>query len=254
MTKWSCNGLLARHPMQYIMCAFQNHWVCDIEFSYEIFPQYPSRCERQLTVFAEQSQWLVEKNQGQPFTYQFTNEASQRNSSDSIFCHFYFSPSTMGNTVVWEFLNQAGPDIRTWEGPPTPSSSTSTSSAVRTTTTVIPTHPKPTSSPTSTTSSSGGGLSTGASAGIGVGVGIAVLAIVAALFFFLRRSKPKQNPEQDTQWHQYSPTVVDYKHGYQANSNRAPTFRSEVDGNPAPVELGGSSPEFELPSPATKRG
>ncbi|KAJ9635449.1 hypothetical protein H2199_008452 [Coniosporium tulheliwenetii] len=48
-----------------------------------------------------------------PVTYQFDTPAN-RSDGERIFCHMTFQPSTLGNTVVWEFLNEAAEVATTW--------------------------------------------------------------------------------------------------------------------------------------------
>ncbi|EON66370.1 hypothetical protein W97_05467 [Coniosporium apollinis CBS 100218] len=48
-----------------------------------------------------------------PVTYQFDTPAN-RSDGERIFCHMTFEPSTLGNTVVWEFLNEAAEVATTW--------------------------------------------------------------------------------------------------------------------------------------------
>ena len=204
-----------------------------------------------LTPTAEETDWIVGKKLSQPFTYQFMNEATQSNSSDLLFCHFYFSPSVMGNTVVFQFKNEPAAKIATWEGPMAPSSVSKTvTSALSTSTVSVKSTPAGTStSSASSNPSSGGGLSTGASAGIGVGAAVAVLAILAAVFFFWRSRKLKR--QQNDAWIRPPPSAeISYKSAAQTHAYSSPTtittFGGEMEGSPTPVELKGSSSEYEL--------
>ena len=153
---------------------------------------------------AEDTYWIVAKNQGQPLTYEFNSQAYQSNSSDLIYCHMYFIPSSYGNTIVWQFLNTQGDEIKTWHGLSAPSSVSTTitsaqetsSTGTITSTSALSTSKTSPSSSASSTAASSGGLSTGASAGIGVGVAVGVLALVGALiFFFWRKRSNKKKTE-----------------------------------------------------------
>ena len=250
--------------MKYYITASQNRGVLNTNATFN---------RTELTVAAEGSQWIAAQNIGQPFTYEFKHKASQRNTSDSIFCHFYFFPSVMGNTVVFQYKNEPAAEIATWQGPSAPTYVSKTVTSAVTTSTGTPTSPpsgtstsssSSTASPSSTSTTSpasGGGLSTGASAGIGVGVAVGVLALAAAAFFFWRSRQNKR--AQDSQWDRpppsqdvsYSPPPQDFSYKYaQQTTSPAATFGGEMQGSPPPVELRGSTPEHELHSSNLKRG
>jgi hypothetical protein len=91
---------------------------------------------------------------------------------ESIYCHFFFSNTTMGNTVTWQVINSVKDNVSyVAEGVHSVSSTKDLS---------------PSSSPQS-------GLRSGAKAGIGVGVSVPLIFIVSlvTLFFCLKGRRLK---------------------------------------------------------------
>ncbi|KAK5113451.1 hypothetical protein LTR85_010879 [Meristemomyces frigidus] len=152
---------------------------------------------------------------GPPLTVQLTQVAAQDNASDAVFCHLWFTASRDGNTVVWQFINNASDPAVTWSADASASSTTSAvvaesaSSAVSSTaaSSMATTSTSPAAAPSAATSSAAASaqkeMSTGTSAGIGVGVALGVLAIVGVGFALLwrrqrrRRRSPGWLPGQE---------------------------------------------------------
>ncbi|KAK5115196.1 hypothetical protein LTR85_009954 [Meristemomyces frigidus] len=204
-----------------------------------------------------------------PCKVQFTNKANQEDASDDVFCHLYFTDSTLGNTVVWQFINNSTGSPVTWaaEGAASTSttgtsaaiassstssagSSSSTSAATVASTTLPPSTSASltsTAGPSSTGSKAHQGLSTGASAGIGVGVALGVLGALALGFTLLwrRRRRRRQNPE----WHpapQNPPEDQDYQD--------APFDARAMRESKSPGMLGGPAVKASTDSPQELRG
>jgi hypothetical protein len=174
---------------------------------------------------------IVAKLAPPPLTYQFTTTANAASDADLVFCHFFFVNATMGNTVTWQFVNEAGDKAVTFSAPPTAAASTS-----RTSTTLVPTTSATsapvspsTSSPASSASSS---LSSGARAGIGVGVVIAAMLLVGCVvLFFASRRRPGQVGEVDRK------ALPDVKQPFQPVAIQPPRPPAELDGTGVRREL-----------------
>jgi MYXO-CTERM domain-containing protein len=122
----------------------------------------------------------IPTTQQPPVNFTFTTTANQKDDNDLVFCHFVFIGNTDGNTVVFQFMNNATEQPTIWKnGVSSSSSSTNTSS------------PTSISSPMSQKSHKGG-LSVGATAGIAAGAGLAVLAVMALGLLFLWRRRKHQ--------------------------------------------------------------
>ena len=201
---------------------------------------------------------MIAKEQKQPFTFQFTSLANQKNSPDHIFCHFYFLPCSHGNTVVWQFLNEQANSASTWQGLTAPSSVATTvmsalSTRLDTSTQAIATETP--SSPSSPASHSDG-LSTGAQAGIGVGIGVVVLAMLGGLILLWRRSRKRKMGSQththDTDKHGWSwgPQAAQKSlpPGHNVSPWQQTTPVSELQGNDRIAELPSSGKPRQKPA------
>jgi len=160
--------------------------------------------EIDMTCFSESQEAtrsVVAKLASPPLTYQFKDPANS-NGSENIFCHIFFAQSTNGNTVTWQFLNQAGDKAVTWSASSgalstaKPSSSTATESLSTMLTNSLSSatgvSSSSSSSSTATAQSASTGLSSGASAGIGIGVTLGALALAGLAFFLVRKKRRNQ--------------------------------------------------------------
>lgn len=166
-----------------------------------------NNCDLKLTN-VDYTRSLVANLLTQPLTYQFTNTANQVSDTDLIFCHFFFSPSTLGNTITWQFVNQPNDEPVTWSAPSissaTSSSTSSSTAPTSTSTSVSSVKDTPTALITTTaipnTVTNKSALPPGAIAGIVVGVTvpviIAAIALVAFVIMFTRRRRPRP-PKKD---------------------------------------------------------
>lgn len=178
---------------------------------------------------------IVAKLAAPPLTYQFTTPATSQNDTDEIFCHFFFDPSVMGNTVTWQFINESQAKAVTWSASPT--SSTSQSSTASTpTSSSTPAATYPSGAPPAGNSSS---LSSGARAGIGVGVTLGALFLLGALilFFASRRRKRRLAPAGDVK-------ELDRKHHAHVKDPIQPVMNLVAR---PPAELDGTGVRRELP-------
>ena len=94
-----------------------------------------------------------------------------RNESDRVYCHAVFNNTRLGNTVVWEYVNEPSSLPKTWSLKKEPIMLNQTSH----------------------------GLSGIQSAGIGIGSGLGVMVVIGTIWFLIRRqiSKRKQIPHFD---------------------------------------------------------
>jgi hypothetical protein len=201
--------------------------------------------------------------------FNFTNAANQLNENDPIFCHFYFAGNSDGNTVVWQFMNNATEQPTVWSN-----GASSTSALTSTFTSAATSSPNSTLSQASQKSHEGG-LSVGATAGRAAAIAVGVLAIVAMglLFFWRRRKQQRRSWSEETMKQEafvqderpvsQQPTVTsgerpiayptemsgDSARGYNKTAEKTPEqppvelmneYRSPVEmmnGNRSPVEL-----------------
>jgi hypothetical protein len=129
----------------------------------------------------------IPTTQKPPVKFTFTNAANQKDENDPIFCHFYFAGNSDGNTVVWEFMNNATKEPSLW------SNGASSTSALPSVSPSAAASISTSSSTTSPQKSSTGSLSVAAIAGISAGIVLGVLAFAAmGLFFFWWKRKQRR--------------------------------------------------------------
>ncbi|KAH7018204.1 uncharacterized protein B0I36DRAFT_335491 [Microdochium trichocladiopsis] len=167
------------------------------------------------------SNYYAVRDKRPPITYTFDQTAIQQSAFDLTFCHFYFSPSKHGNTIVFQYDNKPLAKPVTWSAGSVSSSATSSSgvsstasstasssssAAATSATSDLPaisasnTPPaNPTGGASAVADSGSTGLPAGTSAGIGVGVALGVLLVAGVAGFLLWRRRRKTQRQQQQQ-------------------------------------------------------
>ncbi|ETS84385.1 hypothetical protein PFICI_02410 [Pestalotiopsis fici W106-1] len=140
----------------------------------------------------------ISKGQTAPVRYTFNQRFTIKDDVETLYCHFTFTGTNNGNTVVWEFEKGKASEQRTFSSPASTNSTVSSSSNDATNST--------TNSPSNNAT-----LSAGAAVGIGVGATAFVFLVIGAglLFWMRRRRQPfaRQIPSTSSAAMTYEPVT-----------------------------------------------
>jgi hypothetical protein len=150
----------------------------------------------------------------------FFDQFPARNGTDKVFCHGFFNETKLGNTVVWEFVEEPAPLPLTWPN------NTNIRSTKNAETTKVP-HSK----------------SIAISVGVGIGVAIAILLIVGVISFFLRRCLARNRKTEQTGQLELENTQLPHDKSVPVKTASAPDSKNSKE-RPELVEL--SSYENQL--------
>jgi hypothetical protein len=141
-----------------------------------------------LTSIVDGTSYTVSMNALPPVEYLF-HQPPLRNGTEKVFCHGLFNETKLGNTVVWEFVDDPAPLPLTWPN------NTSIQPLVTVGSQKV-SHSK----------------STAISVGLGIGVAVIILLIVGVIAFFIKRCRfrlersPKTNQMKQIELEAISPT------------------------------------------------